>query len=183
MKKLFPLLLLLAFFACDKTTTQADLCQGVTCQNGGTCVNGDCNCPLGYTGPDCSNEKAPVKMKVGTIELTSFPPTDGGAGWDLTSGADVYLVIEKNNVELKKTDWIQNLTGNHAWTINLEFDDPTATYTIRVYDYDDGFGDDYMGGISFTPYRPGEKFPTSYFLSCSSCVVSFGLTGIQYFHV
>ena len=36
-----------------------DDCVGVTCQNGGTCVDGvnsyTCNCVAGYTGSDCSS--------------------------------------------------------------------------------------------------------------------------------
>lgn len=30
-----------------------DGCEDTTCQNGGICVEGDCQCPDGYTGPNC----------------------------------------------------------------------------------------------------------------------------------
>jgi len=36
------IMLLLACISCDKTT-QEDLCEGVVCKNGGSCVNGDCS--------------------------------------------------------------------------------------------------------------------------------------------
>ena len=124
-------------------------------------------------------------MKVNKIKLTSFPPTDtGGAGWDLFDGADVYIAISKAGVKLWQSGSIEDLTTQHEWTANFEFTDPTATYDISVYDYDDGItADDFMGGILFTPYRPGQHFPTSYSLGgCSGCVVFFDFNGITYFH-
>jgi len=33
-----------------------DPCKDVTCLNGGTCVDGTCNCAAGYEGTDCSTE-------------------------------------------------------------------------------------------------------------------------------
>ena len=123
-------------------------------------------------------------MKVGKIELTNFPPTAaGGAGWDTFDGADVYLVILKGGVEVYETNEVENLTGDHQFTVNFEFSDPTATYQIAVYDYDYGITtDDFIGGLSFTPYKPGAGFPSSYPLSCTGCVVAFQFTGVQYFH-
>lgn len=178
---LIPLGLFFLFVQCSKET---DLCEGIVCQNGGDCVNGECNCPVQWTGPDCSQEKPPVKMRVGKIKITKFPPTDtNGGGWDLLDGPDVYFVIIQNGTTLFDSDYVEDLTGNFEWPINFEFSDPTATYSIGVYDYDDGITpDDFMGGINFTPYRSGEKFPTSYTLDCGSCVVSFQLTGVEYFH-
>ena len=188
MKKFnYTLILLLAilFSNCKKETTQADLCQGVICQNGGNCVNGGCNCPPQWTGSDCSQEKVPIKMKVGNIKITSFPPTTtNGAGWDILDGPDVYIEISLNNTSLYKSDFVEDLTGNYTWSPNFEFSNPTATYSISVYDYDDGLSaDDFMGGINFTPYKPGEKFPTSFTIDCSNCVVSFQFTAVTYFHL
>ena len=30
-----------------------DVCKDVVCKNGGTCVDGSCDCADGYSGPDC----------------------------------------------------------------------------------------------------------------------------------
>lgn len=175
--------LLLAAFSCGKETTQADLCEGVICNNGGTCVNGDCSCPAGYTGPSCEQEKAPVKIRVGSITLTSFPPTDNGAGWDLTSGPDVFLDISLNGTSIYSTGFVQNLEGNYTFQDVVEFTNPQSTYAITVWDYDDGLTDpDYMGGINFTPYKQGLNFPQSINLQCSGCAVSFTLNGAIYTH-
>ena len=49
MKHTIFLLLLMSitfFQSCDP-------CNGVNCQNGGTCVNGNCQCPPGYEGVHC----------------------------------------------------------------------------------------------------------------------------------
>jgi len=37
--------------ACEVPTF--DPCQGITCQNGGTCGAGVCACVNGFTGPAC----------------------------------------------------------------------------------------------------------------------------------
>jgi hypothetical protein len=171
----------LLLISCDKDN---DLCKGISCINGGTCINGDCLCPDQWTGPDCSQEKTPTKIRVGKIEITSFPPTDvGGAGWDLFDGADVYILISKGNTPLYDSDYVEDLTGNYEWTTNFEFGDPEDTYTISVFDYDDGItADDFMGGISFTPFIEGFSFPSAFSVSCGTCVVSFEFTEVVYFH-
>lgn len=161
-----------------------DPCENITCFNGGVCINGACDCPPQYTGPACSQEVHPIKMKVGTIKLTDFPPTAaGGAGWDTFDGADVYITIHKAGVLIFETGYFENLTGAQNFTANFEFSDPTATHQMSVYDYDFGITtDDYIGGISFTPYQSGAGFPTSYTLDCTGCVVEFQLLNIAYFH-
>jgi hypothetical protein len=40
--------------SCKKTKLA---CDGVTCQNGGVCINGVCSCATGYEGSDCSTYK------------------------------------------------------------------------------------------------------------------------------
>ena len=47
------LIALLGFGAAVYTSCNKDRCSNVTCQNGGTCNNGSCTCPTGYTGANC----------------------------------------------------------------------------------------------------------------------------------
>ncbi len=152
----------LALNSCKKVVP--DPCDGVICLNGGTCVNGQCDCPNGYTGPDCSNQITPSKIRINNIRLTKFPPTDNGAGWDLTSGPDIYIVIEYNgSIIYNHPTYYQNadpsLTYDFKPSTNLNLTNPADNYIIRLYDYDDFSTDDYMGGIEFVPYYDGNNFP------------------------
>jgi hypothetical protein len=141
-----------------------DPCYNVVCLNGGTCVNGQCNCPEGYTGADCSQQVTPSKIRVTKIEITKFPATDNGAGWDLTSGPDIYPSIYKGSTELySPTSFNQNADPSLTYSFDvspvLDLNDPQDQYQIELYDYDDFDADDFMGGIIFTPYSNNNGFP------------------------
>jgi hypothetical protein len=43
--------------------------------------------------------------------------------------------------------------------INLYFENPIDEYTLVLYDFDSFDSDDFMGGVSFTPYFSTNKFP------------------------
>jgi hypothetical protein len=49
-----------AFVSCTKYPTKKngtiiEACQNVVCYNGGTCLDGRCNCPAGFSGADCQD--------------------------------------------------------------------------------------------------------------------------------
>ncbi len=62
-------LLFLFILSTQITSCTQDKCKGVTCQNGGTCSNGNCNCVTGYEGANCQT-KANAKF-VGNYTGTS----------------------------------------------------------------------------------------------------------------
>jgi hypothetical protein len=135
-----------------------DPCDGVTCLNGGYCVNGECSCPVGYSGPDCGTVLTPVTMKITKIVVTKFPASMAdGSGWDNFDGPDVYPKVELNDVEIFKSPMYFDdvapgtvLTYTQGFPVTL--DHPTQEYTIVLWDYDSLNDDDMIGGYNFTPF-------------------------------
>lgn len=157
----FPLVIV----SCKKN--DADPCDKTVCLNGGHCANGECVCPDGYGGADCSQPITPRKIKITKIEVTRFPATDNGAGWDLTSGPDIYLKLLKDDVQIWKssnTYNYQNADPSKIYSFDIapavDLTDPQDQYTISLYDYDDFDAPDFMGGIIFTPYAKSKGFPS-----------------------
>lgn len=52
---LFPLMALLA--------CRPDPCDRLNCRNGGICVDGECDCPEGFIGPECTIQLDPCQQK------------------------------------------------------------------------------------------------------------------------
>lgn len=164
-KRLLVLAFLLIAFSCKKEN--ADPCDNTVCLNGGHCVNGDCVCPEGYGGADCSQQITPRKIKITKIEVTKFPATnDNGGGWDPSNGADIYLKLSKDDSQLWKSSDTYNYQNASAAAMysfdissSVDLTEPNDRYTISLYDYDDFDADDFMGGIIFTPYTNSNGFP------------------------
>jgi hypothetical protein len=171
-KKLMPfamLVLAMLFSNCSKDTTLSDPCASVTCLNGGTCANGSCNCPTGFTGSDCGTRRIPSRVLITKIEILAFPPTDNGGGWDNNTGPDIFpMVMQGTNVIWDSPDLSRNANSNstYAFTpspslqVNL-----TTQYAIDVWDYDlDDVPfpspNDFMGGYLFTPSNYSTYPPT-----------------------
>ncbi|HRP57061.1 hypothetical protein [Agriterribacter sp.] len=173
-KRLLVLAILLITFSCKKdsadfliTLPDPDPCANTVCLNGGHCVNGDCVCPEGYGGADCSQQITPRKIKVTKIEVTKFPATTGnGGGWDASSGADIFPELSKGDAVLwKSSTYYENAGPSSVYAFNItpaiDLTEPQDQYTIRLYDYDSGLfeSDDFMGEIIFTPYSKANGFP------------------------
>lgn len=152
-------------FTGDNCEIQVDPCASITCFNGGFCVNGSCNCSTGFTGPDCRDQKTPSKIRITNIRVTQFPATDNsGGGWDLFSGPDIYVTMEYNGSQVYEyPSYFQDASPSQTYSfqpsINLNMNNPTDEYIIRIYDYDSTDPDDYMRGIRFFPYQDGNNFP------------------------
>jgi hypothetical protein len=56
---LLSLALLVVLCTNNPSSPNTDPCAGVTCLNGGTCVDGVCECPAGYTGAHCETAVDP----------------------------------------------------------------------------------------------------------------------------
>lgn len=193
-RKLFWLLpILLMVISCTKKPMEDDMeimpdpvdpCENIVCNNGGTCVNGECECPVQYTGPACNMEKVPTKMRMGGVSITEYPVIDqSGVSWDPFDGPDLYFRIWLGDDILYTSSTKYNYSEQLVtWAFNFEFSDPTATYNLSLYEDDDFSSDDFIGGINFTPYKPGTGFPYVIEISCGACVISFDLIAVTYSH-
>lgn len=180
MKYLYVLatFLTITCFSCSKddgTGGGSDPCAQVVCQNGGYCANGQCVCPAGYTGADCSQQVTPSRIRITQIDVSRFPATDGGAGWDLTSGCDIYPTFsDANNTIWDSPTFFQNADPNSSYTFTpsnpIEITNVFGQYILRLYDYDDFDADDYMGGVSFNLYSSSGGFPNIIYLDGGGAV-------------
>jgi hypothetical protein len=187
MKKILYFLLPLSLFL--TLCKPKDPCEKIVCQNGGACLNGSCSCPTGYEGPACEKEKTPKAMYITGVKLLNFPGTkSNGAGWDVlpSSGPDLYFAVSNKTTSTlirgypgsfypDATAGILPLTFTVATPIKMS--DMSSQYEVDLYDAD-SVTDEFMGGIYFTPYVSGQKFPTKIALSCSGCNTSWELTVI-----
>lgn len=177
--------LLLAFLSMNtlfySSCGKDDPCDLITCLNGGVCINGECDCPEGYEGPDCSNIQTPTNIRILNIKVTRFPATEAnGASWDLTSGPDIYVqVLYNNGVIYDHPTVFENANPAQSYdfqpNVNLNITNPTNRYVVRLYDYDSTGSDDFMGGIEFTPFTGTNGFPQTITIDANGGV-AFELT-------
>jgi hypothetical protein len=169
------LLIFFSLHACTVEDPLGDKCGSVVCFNGGYCSNGDCVCPAGFTGADCSQQITPSLIRITKIEVIRFPATDNGAGWDLTSGPDLLPDIRLGNTLIwQAPSFIQNADPAvvHTFIPNpiIELSSPNSQYTISLYDFDDFDANDFMGGINFVPYSSSNAFPSELILDAGGSV-------------
>ena len=141
-----------------------------------TCKKEAKNCPDHYTGSNCDEQITPTNILLKRVFVTTHPPTDNGAGWDLTSGPDMYISILRNGTEIynNSSNFLQNASGsNIVFDVNLPLPSVTDFYSIRLYDYDDFDADDYMGGVQGVLYSSTNGFQTLVPFDCAGCQVGF----------
>ena len=140
-----------------------DPCAGVVCLNGGTCVNGSCNCLTGYTGSNCGTEVTPSSMRITKITVTDFI----NDGWDVfpASSPDIKITVGLGascSNGLYASGYYQDAYPGPNYdfipTTPIVISNPTAVIAICLYD-DDLSGDEFMAGVQFEPYESGEDFP------------------------
>lgn len=172
-------LLLAAFAGLPWSGCKEDPCTNIICKNGGVCINGDCDCPAGYEGPDCGTEKLPENIRIAEITYTKMPLTrDDGNTWDISVGEqnpDLKAIIYRDaDPDPSTENWVAiwdseadlGLVENHSPTQQQVFNptvpvllsNPLNHYRVSLYDWDND-GDKLMGGITLNPYTAGEGFP------------------------
>jgi len=104
-----------------------DPCKDVTCLNGGTCVDGTCNCAAGYEGTDCSTESR-VKF------LGTWTASDNCS----SSGTPSYVVTISNGTSVVDVN-IVNFWDAFANAVHATVDGNTITIASQEPDNDNFF--------------------------------------------
>lgn len=143
-------------------------CMGIICQHGGTCEDGICVCPDGYTGNLCQTPLTPKSLMINKITVTEFPP----GSFDDFTNPDLYVAITVGEV-ISNNGWTSGFKENVIAGNSYEFqgttlNDLNLAHTISLYDYDHLDADDPMSGIIFTPLNYSQNFPASIVLNNSS---------------
>lgn len=174
-------------------------CDNITCLNGGTCINGICDCPDGYTGPDCGQLDLNVSIRINLITISGYPQTNGGSAWDdpffgSSSTADIYYrIIRPSGAVFNSLTYFENVLGGPV-TFNsssglpfiIPANDIDNSHIFRVMDLDDidasdfGSSDDVMVSLTFTPENfidgPSNPFPSTISLSNGSTTILLAVT-------
>lgn len=102
----------------------------------------------------CKKEESLIGMNMKNFTVTSFPSTDGGAGWDvINSNPDIFIEVTQGSDVLLSTTYYLNAvnTNEYSWNDFVSLTDPGAVYTVSLYDYDDVLPHDFLGSVSFIP--------------------------------
>lgn len=187
MKNIYLILLGLCLFcACDP-------CNDIICENGGTCIDGECDCTGSYSGSDCSDEVAPSEMYLNTVTVLNYQDTNSvGDDLDMSSQPDTghadlivvaYDYTTAQGIILKTatnetTLWNALPTGDHIFHTDPSWKmaTPLGQYSIAVSDDDVLSGDDNINLINFTPYTAGMGFPTTINLVNGNLSLSLGVS-------
>lgn len=105
------------------SSCKRNACEGISCQNGGTCQNGDCKCPDGYTGRFCELALDACQRKGCNAANTDTC---------LSNGAEEAVCICKTGFEGKLCDttWAQKFYG--SYTAYETCSGITNSYAVQV---------------------------------------------------
>jgi hypothetical protein len=192
MKKLFIIALtscsLFLLTDCKKKKTEepADPCANTVCLNGGTCVDGSCSCPTGYSGADCGTQRTPTKVTITGIKVTKHPALDGGGStWDpiTNTNPDIFVKIKQGAIDLVTTSTTNNAVYTNPYVLsgftNVNVTDLVTQLNIELWDEDTpsiGDAHDTMGNINFSIYDSNNHFPTTLTVDNGSGTLKFELT-------
>ena len=111
-----------------------DPCDGIDCQNGGSCSDGSCSCPTGYEGSLCET-KASAKF-VGTYKLNESCPSGSIVDYPTSIGAsstapNKILITGFGNLSCGAGDLIVTATVNGN-DITVDANQPFCSGVLTV---------------------------------------------------
>lgn len=194
LKSIFTLIVITAFLGCSSDSNSTPPCTPIVCQNGGISrADCGCDCPLGYSGTNCSTQITPISITITKIRVTMFPNSDGTAFWDTfpDSYADISVLMGRaNGTASPDVLWTASTYFSNALSNGTNYDFIPTTpivltqvntpHFLELYDYDGADpipnADDTMGVIAFYPYSSTNDFPTTLQVRDDSIPLRFELT-------
>ena len=116
---LFLGIILIAFPGCQ------DPCEDTNCVNGGVCFDGDCDCPIGFSGVDCRNETR--SDFIGTYLLTGECEEPGSSFISISRNPNRGDYIYIDNIANADIRLTATVSGNEMEINEQTFLDGTIT--------------------------------------------------------
>jgi hypothetical protein len=171
-KLIFLSILTTTYFGCS-SDPKSDDCETINCLNGGTFSDCECDCPLGYTGINCSTQVTPSKVIINKVIVKVFPNTNNGEFWDAaipnTEDAlpDIYITFQDSDLNIiydSPTFYENAISGEgtfYEFTLDpsLELNSFDNPFLVNIWDYDVADEDDFMTSFGFYAYASNTNFP------------------------
>ena len=155
----------IGYFSCEKTGNPA-YCDGILCQNGGSCLKGQCMCPAGFEDSACS--KAIVTKYLGYWNVKQ---TVIGSDSSKDIGKDSFYTMQIKPTATPRTFFLYNFLGDFQYnqivctisgTNSYSFTIDSSTNAAMRFDgcrFLGGFGnlyahDSIVGGFLFKYINP-----------------------------
>ncbi|MGZ5244660.1 MAG: calcium-binding EGF-like domain-containing protein [Bacteroidia bacterium] len=111
MKNIFAIAILFitlfTFSTCRQDPAVPGPCDAIVCENGGTCDNGNCVCPTGYSGPRCETYYT-------TLLAGKYTSNNFNCGFfPLNGDADIAVNPENKDQLLLPQGLIADVSGNN----------------------------------------------------------------------
>lgn len=108
----------------EKYTPAPDKCAGITCQNNGVCIQGECDCTAGYSGEFCENKNiAPYignwSVTQEVISSNGTPVTGQVTTYNMTIAEDPSGVTILNFSNFMGDPAFNNVLGRIGMTIDF----------------------------------------------------------------
>lgn len=128
-------------------------------------------------------ERKPVAITITSVTVTEFPGAKpDGSGWDVSTGADIYLSISKGNT-IYPNDKVSNVRVNtgtaDVFTLsanNYTINDLNSQWAIGIHDQDDLDPDDPMAGVTIVPANYQDDLPSTINFDTGGFAGSISLT-------